>query len=145
MTPVDVIRVSIKSWAEALRPETIRFMVQLDELVLLPILLCGIGYLLTWISASASQNPPSPVVWAQVLLCLAGWLITILLPDTFVQIDISSERLWLIIFSVFILTVGVYGLAFLLGFPAGHQKSVRGVLYAGILLLCLWTMFLKGC
>ena len=144
MTSMDRVSEIATSWMMALGPMAIRLILQLDELVLLPIIFTAVGYFLALKAAAAAQTSPSPNVAVQSFLGGAGLLAAIRLPVPNLNIYDPTGRLWLIMISIFLWTVGVRGLVFLLGLQANHQKSVTWGMYITMFVLCLWQLFQGG-
>lgn len=142
MTAMERISGCLLAGMASLNPVAVRFIAQLDALVLLPIVFTGVGYLLSLKLAAATKTAPSPNLAAQALLWVSGWLSAILLPVSHLNIEEPVSRLWLVTISIFIVILGVPAQGYLLGIPDSQQKSVVRGIYAAIVLLCLWQILL---
>ena len=141
MTVIDQFSACLKHCMMVLSPIAVHFCLQLDAIVLVPIVFCGGGYFVTLQLAAAAMRSPSPNIPIQVLLCVSGWIVALLLPVSRVNIEEPSARIWLMTITIFVLIVGVRIQTYLLGLPTDQRKSATWSFYTVITFLCLFQFF----
>ena len=122
---------------EVISPAGMRFVMEMSMLVIVPLALCGAGYLLsvkTAVAQGAPQNA-APNRGVQISLFVIGLLAAICLPMNKVEINEPAARLWICTLALLIAAFGPALLGYLIVPDATAQKNTIRNLYVVILVL----------
>lgn len=152
-TVVESLNEYLRGWVDSLDPSTIHFMLEITALVVVPLALCGLGFLVSVKNASQNspQSPatgsqcPAPNRWVQSCLFVIGELIAIGLPLNKIEIYDTTARLWTCAICLLITFFGPICLGFLIVPDAALQKNTIRNIYVIIFVLGLWQLIRGAC
>jgi len=123
-------------------PAGIHFVMEMSMLVIVPLALCGAGYLLSVKTAVAQGAPQNAVPnrGVQISLFVIGLLAALCLPVNKVEIDEPAARLWICTLALLIAAFGPALLGYLIVPDATAQKNTVRNLYIVILALSAWQV-----